>query len=250
MPNRRRLSAFPGRVHLVLKCDSMALTHFVLIPNRPEREALIADLLAATRDYDGLQIDLELIPPQDAGNFLSFLAELRAGLGNKMFTIAVYARTRRQADDPYDYEKIAPLVDRIFVMAYDEHWSRSDPGSIASLAWCRRVAIHALNVIGREKLVMGIPFYGRAWASRNHAQAYIYSTIERLINDYNVTIRRENGIPTFNYNATISVTVYYEDAYSLSTRMEMYRTMGVRAIGFWRLGQETLAVWRLLRLGN
>jgi spore germination protein YaaH len=32
--------------------------------------------------------------------------------------------------------------------------------------------------------------------------------------------------------------------------MDMYRTMGVNAIGFWRLGQETKEVWRLLRLGN
>jgi spore germination protein YaaH len=166
-----------------------------------------------------------------------------------MFTVAHRARTRKIADDVYDYEKILPFVDRILVMAYDEHWSGSAAGSIASLAWCKRVADYSLKVIGKDKLIMGLPFYGRAWARSNHARAYIYTGIERIIKENNVkTIGRENGIPTFDYDATISVKVYYEDEYSLSARMEMYRNMGVAAIGFWRLGQETQAVWPLMKL--
>jgi len=135
-------------------------------------------------------------------------------------------------------------------MAYDEHWSGSAAGSIASLPWCKRVADYSLRVIGKEKLIMGIPFYGRGWAKPNHSQAYIYTSVERVIKENNVkNIRHENGIPAFDYNATVSVKVYFEDEYSLSARMEMYRSMGVKAIGFWRLGQETPAVWPYLKLG-
>ncbi|MDR0289561.1 MAG: glycoside hydrolase [Treponema sp.] len=249
IPERRKLSSFPGRVHLVVKCDSYSLTHFVLLPGRPERRALIADLLAATRDYDGLQIDFENIPRQDGENFFSFLAELRAGIGRKMFTIALPARTRRISNDVYDYEKILPLVDRILVMAYDEHWSGSEPGPIASLPWGRNVATHSLSVIGREKLIMGLPFYGRAWGRPNHSQAHVYSGIERVIRENKVTeIKRTNGIPHFEYQIPVTVKVYYEDEYSLSARMEMYRAMGVAAIGFWRLGQEKTAAWQYLKL--
>ena len=251
VPNRRKLPAFSGRVHLVVKCDGRALTHFVLKPGSAERGALVADLLAAARDFDGLQIDFENVPARDGDAFVSFLAELRSGIGGKMFTVALPARTRRIADDVYDYEKIKPLVDRILVMAYDEHWSGSSPGSIASLAWCRRVATHSLSVIGKEKLIMGLPFYGRAWGRPITSQAYMYSGIERVIKENNVTdIRHETGIPTFDYKVSVSVKVYYEDEYSLSARMEMYRTMGIAAIGFWRLGQETPTVWKLLRVSD
>jgi len=250
VPKRGKLRFFSGRVHLVVACNGRALSHFVLKPGSDERRKLIADLLAAAKDFDGLQIDFENVGQRDAEPYFTFLKELRAGLGNKMFTVALAARSRKIADDVYDYEKILPVVDRILVMAYDEHWSGSAAGSIASLAWCRRVADYSLKVIGKEKLIMGLPFYGRAWAKPNHAGAYIYTTIERIIKENNVkTIRRENGIPVFDYDATVSVKVYYEDEYSLSARMEMYRNMGVAAIGFWRLGQETPAVWPLIKLG-
>jgi len=251
VPKRSKLRFLSGRVHLVVACNGRALSHFVLKPGSDERKKLIADLLDAAKDYDGLQIDFENVGQRDGEPYFTFLKELRAGLGNKMFTVALAARSKKVADDVYDYEKILPVVDRILVMAYDEHWSTSAPGSIASLAWCKRVAEYSLKVIGKEKLIMGLPFYGRGWASPNHSQAYIYTTIERIIKENNVkTIRRENGIPAFDYNATISVKVYYEDEYSLSARMEMYRNMGVTAIGFWRLGQETQAVWPFIKLGT
>ena len=251
VPRRQNLSAFSGRVHLVVACNGRALTHFVLVPNSQERKALIAALLAETKNFDGLQIDFENVPPRDGDAFLSFIRELRAGLGDKIFTIALAARTRKLANDVYDYEAIKPHVDKILVMAYDEHWSGSSPGSVASLQWCRRVAEYSLRAIGREKLIMGLPFYGRAWGGTPTSRALIFSTTDTLLNTMNITARtRENGIPTFNYDVTVSVKVYYEDEYSLSARMEMYRSMGVRAIGFWRLGQETPAVWNYLRIGN
>ncbi|GHT69440.1 glycoside hydrolase [Spirochaetia bacterium] len=249
IPNPRNISRFNGRVHLVVTSNGNALTHFVLLPGSKERRELIADLLAATRNFDGLQIDFENVPIQDGPAFLSFLAELRAGLKDKMFTIALPARTKTTSDNWYHYAAIKPLVDRILLMAYDEHWSGSKAGPIASMAWCKNVATYALQVIGREKLIMGLPFYGRAWGNTTTSTAYVYSSIERIRNENNVTeIRRENGIPTFDYQVPVSVKVYYEDDYSLAVRMDLYRTMGVNSVGFWRLGQETQAVWSLLKL--
>lgn len=249
VPNRGKLPPFAGRVHLVVACNARSLSHFVLVPGSNERTALVAALLSAVKDYDGLQIDFELVPQRDGSAFLSFLEELRKGLSNKLFTIALPARNRKIGSDVYDYEKIVPLVDRVLVMAYDEHWAASAAGPIASLSWCKRVAEYSLGVIGREKLIMGIPFYGRAWGSGNPSRALVYSGVEDIIKENRVKeIRRENGIPVFDYETTVSVRVYYEDDYSLATRMNMYRSMGVAAVGFWRLGQETQAVWKLIAL--
>jgi len=249
VPRRQNIPGFTGRVHLVAACSGRALTHFVLAPDSKERKALIADLLTATRNFDGLQIDFENVPPRDGEAYLSFLRELRAGLGDKMFTVALAARIRKLDNDVYDYDAIKPYVDKILVMAYDEHWSGSSPGSVASLQWCRRVAEYSLRVIGKEKLIMGLPFYGRAWGSVPTSRALIFATTDTLLNTMNITAKkRENGIPTFDYEVTVPVKVYYEDEYSQSARMEMYKSMNINAIGFWRLGQETPAVWNIIKL--
>ena len=249
VPDPKKIADFPGRVHLVVVCNSRTLSYFSLEEGSLVRKQLIYDLLEASKKFDGLQIDFELVPAQSRAAFHSFLKELKTGLKNKPFTIALPARRRTLEDDVYDYAAIAPIVDRIFVMAYDEHWSTSAPGPIASMDWCKAVAEYSLRVIGPEKLVMGLPFYGRAWGNTNPSRAYIFSAIERIKKEHNIrNVQRENGIPKFTYEVPVKVTVYYEDDFSLSARMEMYRSLGVKSIGFWSLGQESPTFWYFLRL--
>jgi spore germination protein YaaH len=149
----------------------------------------------------------------------------------------------------YDYRKVLPLVDRILVMAYDEHWSTSEPGPIASLNWCKSVADYAMETLGPNKLIMGLPFYGRTWGNMNPNRAFFHSGIERIKRENNVdVVKRQEGVPTFTYEVPIIITVFYEDEYSLSGRLSMYQTMGVQAVSFWALGQETPLAWELLHL--
>ena len=248
VPDRTRLSGFPGRLHLALACNSRGLTNFVLEAGSSTRRRLAVDLLEASENFDGLHIDFELIPARDGANFISFLAELREGLGNKLFTIALPARRMALENDIFDYAAIAPLADRILVMAYDEHWSAGEPGPIASLDWCRSVAEYALKTIGPDKLVMGMPFYGRSWGSFNPSRAFFHSGVERIRGENAVgTVKRESGVPTFSYETAITVTVYYEDVFSLALKGNMYRDMGIAAVGFWALGQEDPRVWNLFK---
>ena len=251
VPDPKKVSFFKGRLHLVVSCNSRSLTYFALAEGRPERKQLITDLLEAVKPFDGLQINFELVPPRSGDAYLSFLRELRAGLGNKMLTVALSARTRTLQNDVYDYTKIKDIVDRILVMGYDEHWSGGPPGPVASMDWCRRVASYSLETIGRGKLIMGLPFYGRTWGDINPNRAFFHSGIERIKREQGVTqVERENNIPNFKYQTTLTVTVFYDDIYSLSGRLEMYRKMGVESVGFWCLGQETPEIWSVLEFSK
>jgi spore germination protein YaaH len=247
IPRRKTITKFNGRVHLAIVCNSAGLTHFVIQGGSEARKQLVSEILEAVKDYDGLNIDMEYVPVRDAEHFLSFLSELRAGLGRRMLSVCVPGRTR--AGGAYNYASIAALADRVFVMAYDEHWSGSSPGPVASMNWCKAIADYGLYAVGQQKLVMGIPFYGRSWGDKSTSRALIHSTTENQKQEYGVqNFHRVNGIPTFTYDVTVKVTVYYEDEYSLAARMQMYRGQGVQKIGFWRLGQETPSIWQLVKL--
>ncbi len=247
VPKRSTLKGYRGRVHLVVaEVTNQALTHFCLDPELPMRDALVDAIAEATIPYDGLQIDFELVPASDRKNFISFLSDLRARIGKRTLSVALPARTRT-VDDAYDYAAISGIADRIIVMAYDEHWSGSAPGSIASIEWCKKVSAYALPQIGKDKLVMGIPFYGRAWGDATLSKAYRFSGLARIIEERGVTeILREEGIPTFEYVQPVKVKVFFEDSVSILARAKMYQDASVQNVSFWRLGQEDPSVWNSL----
>lgn len=250
VPDRAKLARWNGRVHLVIaEVSNPALSHFSLNPEYGIRDGLIRAIADAAKDFDGVQIDFETVASPDREQYLSFLKAIKASIGDKILSVALPARTKKIKNDVYDYKEISRIADRIIVMAYDEHWSGSAAGPIASIDWCARVAAWARSKIGKDKLVMGLPFYGRAWGDVNPSKAYRFSTLSNLMNDKSITdVKRSGDIPWFEYEETVRVKVYYEDFHSIFTRSRMYRDAKVQNIAFWRLGQEDPGVWNVLRI--
>lgn len=255
VPDRRSLDGiYTGRVHLVVADSNSALLHFCLNPRYPVRNRLLEDIAEAAGEFDGVQIDFEAVRENDRENFFSFLGELKARIAPKPLSAALYARTRDIPDDPYEYARVEPHTDRILVMAYDEHWSGGAPGPVASMDWCARVAEYARQKIPAGKLVMGLPFYGRAWGEPDPSKAYRFSTLRTHMAEKGIDLAgtgTENGHPHFAYTENVTVQVYFDNAESVFRRAELYRTGGTDKIGFWRLGQEDPAIWEKLSLrGN
>ena len=235
---------FKGRVHLVTICESTSLSHFCIDPKYGARKKIVEGLLEACEEFDGLQVDWELIPSRDADNFLSFLKELKKGLGKKPLTVCVPARTKTLKQDVYSYEKIGKIADRIMVMAYDEHWTGGPAGSIASMEWCEKIADYAKTVWPANKYIFGLPFYGRIWGNKSVKQALAFNGMNRTAHENGVvTIERERGVPHYKYTVEVEVEGWYEDAYSNVERSRMYKQKGYNCIAFWRMGQEDVAVW-------
>jgi hypothetical protein len=251
VPNPNKVKDYKGRKHLVITCDSKSLTHFVLDPQYAVRDSVIKQIVHAAKDYDGVQIDFELVPARDVKNFRSFLRTLRSRLGEeKWFSVALPARMKTLSNDVYDYALISDCVDRIIVMAYDEHWSTSKPGPVASLDWCEKVADYAATVIPAKKLVMGMPFYGRTWEKDMQAGAFRFSGINEVMNSNSIhTVTRDEGmVPCFTYKKFVTVTGYFDDTVSLVSKSRLYESKNITRVAFWRIGQEDSAFWKWIVL--
>jgi spore germination protein len=254
-PARPAFPNAPGRfrrVHLVVSAPAnRSLMYWCLARDLPTRDGLIRDIVSASRDFNGVQIDFEGIRPQERPAYLSFLTDLKASLpAGKVLGVAVLARTTKQ-DDAYDYPAIAAIADRVVVMAYDEHWRTGTPGPIASLAWCQRVCLFARQNIPSNKLVMGLPLYGRAWQVESLAQALTADQTQRILKSQaKIPLRAEDGTPFFEYQQPATLKVYYEDLQSLTAKLSMYHDQGVEAVAFWRVGQGPQQLWQKLDVAN
>lgn len=233
------------RLHYVIAdISNQAKMHLVLRGDLPFRQKLIADIAAASAPYDGVQIDFESVNPDDRELFLSFLAGLKTAIAPRMLSIAIPARTAK-TKEAFDYAPIGAVCDRVFIMAYDQHWSGSEPGPVAGDEWCGKVAAYAVSQIPREKLIMGLPFYGRSWQDKKTSRAWKYSGIQELLRSVKPT-DADPRQPSFTYKDTVNVTVFYEDNRSLLRKAAIYHAAGARGIGFWRVGQQPADFWPLI----
>lgn len=238
------------RIHLVISTPSnISLMYWCLSKDQETRKLLIEDIVKAAEPFDGLQIDFETLRAEEGQAYLSFLRELKTKLPEKkIFSVAVPARTAEK-EDAFPYSKIAMIADKVLVMAYDEHWRTGAPGSIASLAWCKKVLLFSKKMIPQEKLIMGIPLYGRVWQKQEVARALKYPDTLVLWKKYLSPLERTvDGTPYFSYKETVDASVYFEDVQSLKSKIGYYEEETLEGVGFWRVSQEPNALWRLLRI--
>ncbi len=245
--------ALPGRglrYHLVITIPwNPTLAHMYLNPDLPFRERIIAGIIERSRPFDGVQIDFEGIPKEDGTNYLNFLTAVKKALPKeKVFSVAVMARwaeyKRRNPSDAFDYPFINLIADRVIVMAYDEHHRSGTPGPIASLPWCTKIFDYALETVDADKLVMGIPLYGRSWQTEQTSRAYRNPEIWTELRARKARLQSdpENG-GTYSYNTNVEVQVYFETLTSLDAKMDLYSSEPIQGIAFWRISQEPLNFW-------
>ncbi|HNW29023.1 MAG TPA: glycosyl hydrolase family 18 protein [Spirochaetota bacterium] len=239
------------RIHLVVfNLSEPALLHACLDTKGPAREVLIGDIAAAANNFSGVQIDFESLHPDDGQAYLDFLADLKKRMPEKTLSVAVPVRLNGSVKNAYNYEAIAGAVDKVFIMAYDQHWETSKAGPISSLSWCDSAAGYATSNIPREKLVMGIPLYGRAWQDKKINRAVTYNQAVELAKQAGGQSSRsfDRG-PSFEYTEEVKVRVYYEDIASIHAKLRLYKSYNIPSVAFWRIGQGPRELWDTIVIG-
>ncbi len=239
------------RTHLVVyNLSNPTLLHFCLDKSGPLREILIGEITAASEHFAGIQIDFESLNPDDRQAYLEFLSDLKKRMPAKTLSVAVPVRLSTSGRNAYDYEAIAGAVDKVFIMAYDQHWETSKAGPISSLSWCDSAAGYATSYIPREKLVMGIPLYGRAWQGKKINRSVTYSQAVNLAKQSGEKSdrSREEG-PFFEYTEQVKVRVFYEDIASIHAKLRLYKAYKIPSVAFWRIGQGPRELWDTIIIG-
>ncbi|WP_372846043.1 glycosyl hydrolase family 18 protein, partial [Pontiella sp.] len=241
------------RYHLVVTIPwNTTLAHIFLNPDLPLRNRIISAIVERAAPFDGVQIDFESIGAKDGTNYLNFLVALKKALPkDKLFSVAVMARweehKKKNPTDAFDYPFIGMIADRVVVMAYDEHYSGGGAGPIASLPWCRDIYAYAIKNIPANKLVMGVPLYGRAWQTPALAKAYKNRDVVAELTEKGIKSNWTQDGASYRFRETVSIDVHYETTQSLAAKMALYGRNPIRGVAFWRIGQEPDGFWQQLQ---
>ncbi|NLO48653.1 MAG: glycoside hydrolase [Clostridiales bacterium] len=233
------------------------------------RNKLVKDIAAAILEYDldGINIDIENVTPDERAAYVDLTRLLRETLsGEKLVTVAVAANpynTDLGWQGSYDYAGLSSYCDYLMIMAYDEHYQSGPPGPVSSLSFIEKSILYALKYVSKEKIVLGLPFYGRIWSSSGgFPNGFGISNVrtEKLLSDYGgkvnfdlssqsacatLTIKPSDVKPVIggrSLNAG-TYTIFYESERSLKAKLELVEKYDIKGTGSWSLGQETKKTW-------
>lgn len=174
--------------------------------------------------FDGVDIDYEGKKADTKVWFSLFLLELKQALKSKVLSCTVEART--PPDSLYrevpavinyvnDYKTMDLACDRIVIMAYDQQRAdikandarKGEPYiPVADPLWVEKVVKLTLESFSKEKIVLGIPTYGRQWAVTVAPEWFKgYSSLEALNIPHMLDLaKREKVKPTRNVAGELS----------------------------------------------
>ncbi|HEX5165036.1 MAG TPA: glycosyl hydrolase family 18 protein [Thermomicrobiales bacterium] len=225
-----------------------------------KRDAIVARLVTVVESngYDGIQIDFEGINASDDDILTDFMKRLHAAFQPRGWIVsqAVIARTSDAANywgGAYDYSELAKYNDYIAIMAYDYGYAgRPDPIAVAPIWWVDDVAKYAVSQIPREKIILGVPFYGYDWNTTKGppATSVSYDSAMKLAErkDADLTYDKTNAANRLRYkdDAGDNHEVWFENADSFDAKLKIVTDYRLAGFAGWRLGHEDPATWTVI----
>ena len=138
-------------------------------------------------------------------------------------------------------------------MGYDEHAGNSDvAGSVASLGFVEQGIIDTLESVEESKVINGVPFYTRGWATTDgdvSVKTLTMSSQKQFAKEHGITVEWDEEWGQYYGENTVDGTSYeiwMEEADSLKEKLAVMEKYGVAGVAHWKLGLETDDVWEVI----
>ena len=233
------------------------------------REQLSGQIAQTVKAYglDGVNVDIENVTHQDRNAYSEFVELLRQKLPEgAVLGVSVAANPKGCTQGwhgSYDYARLGRAADYLMLMTYDEHYQNGSPGPVASRSFQEQSVQYALKYVPADKLVLGLPFFGRIWSDSGtlmNGHGVSETQINALLSQYRGTVTQDAATGSARARITIkasdkkpvvngvtltpgSYTIWYEGEASKKRLLSLVEQYGLLGAGSWSLGQEDLRVW-------
>lgn len=219
-------------------------------------------------DLDGINVDIENVTHIQRDQYTQFVRLLREKIpAHKEISVAVAANPNNWQTGwhgSYDYAALAQYADHLMIMAYDEHYEGGEAGPVAGIDFVERSIQYALRHTTPDKIVLGVPFYGRVWSldsQRIVGKGISSKTIQEILasceSSWNYdeqaqsvkakfTITADSGRFTVGGNFVLEpgqYVVWFENDQSYQAKLSLVEKYNLKGAGAWSLGQEDTSIW-------
>lgn len=213
-----------------------------LLSSKTNTSRVVASLVSAVtkQGWDGVTVDLEAINGQDRAGLVSFVTALKKAMPQgKTVSLDVTAFTSAQEylDNGYDLAALGAVLDRVALMAYDEHgptWNGVGP--IGGLPWQRQCLDVLLTQVPAAKVDLGVAGYGYTWPTQGTGVQVSDSQARAMV-------KADGSTATWNatqgeWTATLhdGTVMWWSDATSWPLRVSLAQSYKLHGLALWSLG--------------
>lgn len=211
------------------------------LANPTSRTKLINELIEITNEenLDGIDIDFEHPRSKEDAQYLADFTKTlgeKLHLHNKQLSIAVYSMIHSVTGTEVQSVVYDPSmfhhVDHVNIMAYDGQWDGEyNAANLSPYPFTEDVVNYWSNLfdkhgISKEKLVLGVPFYGQPEDVKNNQVSY-----DTIINHDPANAKRDR----VNLNGT---TYHYNGKTTMIKKTKLALANGFGGMMLWELGHD------------
>ena len=229
-----------------------------LYSSKAARTNMVNKLVGEAKSYgfDGINLDYENIKSAYAKDYLQFVRELSVACERNGIVLSTDNYKPEAYNRCYNLKEQSKFVDYVIVMAYDEHYAGTDAGSVASLPFVKEAVEDTVQLVGKEHVIAGIPFYTRIWTTTvgntTSRAVGMQAAIDQLNSDGQVALWNDDcGQYVASYTVGSSTRqIWFEEEKSIEAKMQVIQQENTAGVACWKLGLEKSTVWSVISQYN
>ena len=239
---------------LVSNFEMQNINTTAVLTRTGNRDRLVKNLITAAvkAKVDGINVDFESLSNEVGYGYIQFIRELSVQCEAHHLVLSVDNYPPSAYTGVYYRSEEATFADYVVLMAYDEHFSGSDSGSVSSIGYVKNSVDSLKKEVPKEQMVLGLPFYSRVWKTKNGSTSSNALGMAQI----NTIIKNNNASKVWNAKAGqhyvkfddqgAKCQIWMEDAKSLKLKMDVMKSEQLAGSAYWKLGYETDDVWSVL----
>ncbi len=229
------------------KWDTSGLAKVLADP--AARAARISDIVAVleTNKFQGLTVDFEEVPDSSQKDLQGFLSELASALTAHGFAMVLAVPFD---DDSWPYATYAQIADYMLLMAYDQHWNESSPGSVAGQDWFEDTLDRRMQELDPNRTIVAIGGYGYDWVKGQPTQELTFeeAVLSARDSEADIVFDPQTANPHFSFIEDDGKRhdVWFLDGVTAYNQIETGDSYRVAGYALWRLGAEDPSIWSVM----